>query len=500
MFDLVACKRIAQQLHIHHQMTFWLLRCVGLRISEAYGIALEDIYRYEGEMTIRIWRQGGKNFKVADEEGNKRIVKSKTTVKTLASQRVLPIARPVAELIDRYIEAFHDGETDLSTPLLRTARGAGQSGFRDALQKATIAAGCGVEDVGFAVTPHTHRKFFATDLDDISPRPRSIYMGHHVQNLDGGAAITESTYTVKRKGVEHLLVVAKTMTSLIESSIVSLVEPVTASHLLPASACPDYDEREHALEVFDAAGFIGITAVDGEEVVEVAEAAALLGLGERKVTELARDGLLVRQRIAGAGRSSLFGVTVTSVQEHMSLAQQSWSRKKICLEFSLAYHQVDYLIKALGVVAYEAPASRGYRYLDSEVDKIRRYLEEKAEALRNAVSLAEVMDELSCTRRTATHLISIGRLELDATTTAAVGFTMVTRNSLARLRLERSQRRMLPEERPLGSIPIREAQVRTGLDRAGVLGLKTEDVVILRTADYQFHVDEVSLQAYLNRR
>ena len=62
----------------------------------------------------------------------------------------------------------------------------------------------------------------------------------------------------------------------------------------------------------------------------------------------------------------------------MALAQQSWSRKKICLELNLA-SSVDYLVKAWVWSASEAPASRGYRYLDGEVDKIRQYLDEKAE-------------------------------------------------------------------------------------------------------------------------
>jgi integrase len=498
MFDLAASKSIANGLHIHHQMAFWIMRCVGTRISETFGITLGDIYHFEGQMTIRIWRQGGKTFKVLDEHGRRKMVNSKNAVKSKSSKRVLPIARPVAQLIDLYIETFHEGETDMSTPLVRTNGGAGQSAYRDALEKATVAAHLGVEDVGFRATPHTYRKFFATDLDDISPRARSVYMGHKIQNLDGGAAITESTYTLQRKGVQHLLVVAETMTSLIEASIISLVESGPAGRLLPISLCPDPDERARALEVLDAGGFIGIIEVAGEEVIEVAHAAELLGLSRSAVAQLARDGVLVRHRDAGAGRSALFGVTMTSAQEHMALAQQSWSRKKICLEFNLAYHQVDYLIKTLGVDAYEAPASRGYRYLDSEVNKIRRYLDEKAEVSKKAASLDEVAKVLSCSPHTARKLLSLGRLERDEAASAIVGLEMVSRTSLERLKVERDQRRTLPVELPPGSIPIREAEKRTGLNRVEVLELKSEGVVIHRTADYQFHVDEASLDKFLN--
>ncbi len=118
----------------------------------------------------------------------------------------------------------------------------------------------------------------------LAPRARSVYMGHKIQDLDGGAAITESTYTVRRKGVKHLLVVAETMTTLIEKSIVSLVSSGTCRRrLLPTSTCLDSDQRDRALQVLDAAGLVEAIDVEGEEVVEVALAAELLGLPKRAV-------------------------------------------------------------------------------------------------------------------------------------------------------------------------------------------------------------------------
>ena len=497
MFDLATSKRIASRLHIHHQMTFWLLRCVGLRISEAYGVTLEDIYRNDGHMTIRIWRQGGKNFLVRDAEGKKKIAKVKTSVKTTSSARVLPIAKPVAELIDHYIEAFREGDADSSTPLLRTTRGCGQTGFREALEKATVAAGCGLADVGFKVTPHTHRKYFATDVADVSQRERSVYMGHKLQNLDGGAAITESTYTVQRKGVEHLLVVADAMASLIETTIGCLVEPVTAGRLLPTSACPDPHERGRALDVLDDAGYVCVATAEGEQVLEVAQVAELLAVGEGKVRQLVRDGQLVRQQVDGAGRAVIRGVTMSSVEARVALAEQLWTRATLCTEFNLTYNEVDSLLRALGVTVAEASVTRGYCYDANEVDKIRRHLEARTAIRVTAASISEVMDVLRCSRRTAQHLLSMGRLEPDEVATASLKITMVTRSSLERLKSERVARTTLPQTAPAGTIPIREAQVRTGLDRAGVLLLKADGVIIHRTSDYQFHVDEVSLERYL---
>ena len=394
MLDLTSSKRIASRLHIHHQMAFWLLRCVGLRISEAYGITLEDIYRSDGRMTIRIWRQGGKNFLVRDAEGKKKITKIKTTVKTTSSARLLPIAKPVAELIDHYIEAFHEGVVDSSTPLLRTARGSGQSGFREALEKATVAAGYGLAEVGFKVTPHTHRKYFATDMEGVSGRYRSVYMGHKLQNLDGGAAITEDTYTVRRKGVEHLLGVADAMSSLIETTIGCLVEPVTARRLLPTSVCLNHDERTRALDVLDDAGYVCVATSEGEQVLEVAQVAELLAVSESKVRQLLRDGQLVRQQVDGAGRAVIRGVTVSSVEARVALTQQLWTRATLCTEFNLTYNEVDSLIRALGVEVAETPVTRGYCYDFNEVDKIRRHLDARTAIRATAAPISEVMDVL----------------------------------------------------------------------------------------------------------
>jgi len=499
LFDLATCKRIASRLHIHHQMVFWLLRCAGLRIGEAYGIRLEDIYHRDGYMTIRVWRQGGKYFKVADEEGHVQRVTSKESLKTKSSQRVLPIARPLATLIDIYVDAFHSDETDPATPLVATIRGCGQSGFRDALHKATIAEGCGVEDAGFVTTPKTLRTFFATELDDIALRPRSSYMGHKMLNLDGSAAITESTYTVQHKGVQRLLVVSDTMAARIESSIGSLVEPVASSRLLPASLCVDTDEREGSLEVLDAAGCVAAAVVDGHEVVEVSDAAQMLKVSEKQVGALVRKGLLVRQRVDGPGRSSFFGVDASSVHEQMALVHGAWTRQRLCVEFDLTYRQVDYLIGVLGVTSLESDLVRGYLYAEEQVEKLRRYMDERAEVSRHAVSMKEAAKALGCTRRTAAHFITAGHLVVDDESSTAMGWTMVTRASLEQLLTQRAPRRALPSVQPTGTIPIREAQERTGLSRVEVLKLAASGVVIHRTSDYRFWVDEASLESHFHR-
>lgn len=94
--------------------------------------------------------------------------------------------------------------------------------------------------------------------------------------------------------------------------------------------------------------------------------------------------------------------------------------------------------------------------------------------------ISEVMYELKCSRRTAQHLMKLGRLEQDEVASDSLKMVMVSRASLERLKFERDGRKTLPQSPPEGTVPLLEAQTRTGLDRIGVLQLKAAGVVIFR--------------------
>ena len=495
-FDLRSSKRIAQELHIHHQMTFWLLRGVGLRISEAYGITLEDVYRDQGRMMLRIWRQGGKNYRVLDEEGKIRVVTSKKKVKTSASYRVLPVAKAVANLIDVYIEAFHSDTGDQTTPLLISSRGGGQGGFRDALEKATVKSGLGAAVMGFKASPHSHRKFFATDLDDVTPRARSIYLGHQLQERDGGAAITESTYTLRKRSISRLLEIADAMDQLITASVGNLVCPSTITHLLPLGKQDRSENRSHVIDVLTAHGFVSAPP-EGEDAIELSEAADILGMSQRQLGLLTQRGVLERKHIGAAGSVFRTGVSMASVLSLHDLNQRLWTRKQLYEEFDITYYELKLLIDQLGIKAVDDVVANGYRYLDSEVGKIRLHLATQNQKRAGALSVAEAGRAIGLHRRSIDRLIQSGRLELDETATKELGLVMIRQESVDGFKTVRARTAVEPSKAPPGTIPIGEAQARTGLNRQQFLSLRKRGVVIRRTRDYQFHVDEKSLAKYL---
>ena len=389
LFDLALSKRIASHMHIHHQMAFWLMRGVGLRISEAYGIELGDIYRDEDRMVIRIWQQGGKTFKVKNDEGQKVLVNKKLKTKSKSSTRVIPIPTPVAELIEVYIAAFHEGSTP-TTPLLKPSKGLGQSALRDALTAANELEHHGAQDVGFNATPHIQRAFFTTDVDEFPSRARSIYLGHLVQDHEGGAAITEAVYTLRRKNVSRLLVVADFMGDLIMSEIGSLVDPTPAQRLVPTHVAENALQREHAIEVLDAAGLIGTTEDAGETVIDVREAAEMLAVSTRRVRELSREGILERRPISGSGRTRTFGVTLSSVKARLSTDQQLTTRHEMRSEFGLTYVELDRLITKLGVAPVQTN-SLGHRYSDEEINKIRQHFKVQSATTKKTVSVPKAV-------------------------------------------------------------------------------------------------------------
>ncbi len=498
LFDLTTSKAVASHLHIQHQLAFWLMRGAGLRISEAYGVDLGDISRDEGRMILRIWQQGGKKFKVQGDDGTTIKVDKKTRTKTTASTRTIPLPAPLAELIEVYIAAFHDDSAP-DTPLLKPARGLGQSSFRYALQTANELEGHGERDVGFRASPHVQRAFFTTDMDSCPPRARSIYLGHMIQNHEGGAAITEAVYTLRRQGVKQLLVVADAMGDLIKKEIGTLVDPTPARRLIPAQLLSHPTAWQHALNALESAELICSAVADGDEFIDVREASEMLAVSVRQTRKLARAGLLRRHFVPGAGRTSSLAVGLSSVEERLVADQELTTRRELLSEFGLTYRELDVLIAKLGVKPVLS-STVGHRYDADQVELIREHFKGREALSNRAVSVTAACAEIGCTRRTVSRLLSLGHLKLEARATADLGQKMITRQSLDELIKNRTRKATLPHVRPAGSIPIFDAQQRTGLSRVQVLELKAHGVIVHRTPDYQFHIYEVSLSSYLKER
>jgi integrase len=94
---LPECARIAAHLDPVHQLVLWPQRIMGLRISEAFGIAVEDVIGLGDTGLLLVRGQGGRLFRVRDDRGRVVPVSHKETLKTEAASRVLVIPPAMME-------------------------------------------------------------------------------------------------------------------------------------------------------------------------------------------------------------------------------------------------------------------------------------------------------------------------------------------------------------------------------------------------------------------
>lgn len=190
--NLAECARIATHLHPVHQLVLWLQRVMGLRISEAFGLLVDDVIDLGDTGLLLVRGQGGRAFRVRDDEGRVASVQYKERTKTEAGTRVLVLPAAMLEPLRIAIEAFHTdpdtGEVDETArlvPGLRTADESGQLSFREAFEVAAAAEGLSSSELGFRVSPHLLRKSVATDLawrPGIEDAVRRRFLGHRASD------------------------------------------------------------------------------------------------------------------------------------------------------------------------------------------------------------------------------------------------------------------------------------------------------------------------------
>jgi integrase len=226
------CARIAAHLHPVHQLVLWVQRVMGLRISEAFGVLVDDVIDLGDSGLLLVRGQGGRAFRIRDDHGRVVTATYKETTKTQAASRTLVVPSIMMELIRVAVDAFHtDPETGDADEVARLVPGiriedeSGQLGFREAFETAAAAEGLGSSDLGFRVSPHLLRKSVATDLawqPGIEDAVRRRFMGHRASDDVYGRV-----YTLDHPELTPLAEVARLLDEIIRFSIGSLLIPTT---------------------------------------------------------------------------------------------------------------------------------------------------------------------------------------------------------------------------------------------------------------------------------
>jgi hypothetical protein len=500
-FTLEQSKALASHLNIHGQLVFWIERLMAPRIGEVFGIFLDDLIWVEGQLLLDVVRQGGRSFEFLDKDGRKVKERFKDILKTDAAYRTIPVPGELARFIGTYVEAFHGAEPqDRHVPLIKPWRSFTQAAYRRHFNRGLLAAGLGEDDLGYKVGSHHLRISMSSQVGHHRPPTgvtRSQYLGHKVKGYDGGAAVTDRHYTLSMPRITEFLAVSDLMDRFVKDEIGGLVTPMSRVQLLDGSLEVTSPENEAALVVLEEAGLVAATEANGEELLTTAEVVELLAVSARRVRSMVAQGILKAEALDLVRGMPRRGITLSSVTELLELQQGLWTRAALMRELELSEKELRRLVKQLGIVPLSPEGVTGHRFDDEMVHVLRGRVESIRSLIARAVTTDDAAVALGVVVNTVERFVRMGLLELDAEASELAGVQMVQRESLEALVAERARGRRSVVRPPEGFIPITEAQERLGLGRMEVLALGRRGLVVHRTSDYRFHVEEATLVPFL---
>lgn len=200
------------------QLGLWMERLLGIRISEGYGPRVSDYSRdADDQAWLKIHAQGGLRSMERDPATGRLLpVDDKSSTKTAAGERRIPVPAQLATLIEAFITAFHtDPETGHIDADARLVPGlqkddvSGQSTYRAWLAAAQHGSAEPFE-------PHLMRKSLITDLKNagVPERLCHAFAGHEFDS----ATIQDKHYDLG-PAAEDLVSVADTLEGLIDDAI-----------------------------------------------------------------------------------------------------------------------------------------------------------------------------------------------------------------------------------------------------------------------------------------
>lgn len=370
------CARIASHLHPVHQLVLWLQRVMGLRISEAFGVLVDDVIDLGNVGLLVVQGQGGRFFRVRDDKGCVVTVTHKETMKTEAACRVLVVPSTMMELIRIAVDAFHtDSETSevheaaRLVPGLRTDDESGQLSFRQAFEQATVAEGVGSRDLGFRVSPHLLHKSLATDLawqPGIDGAVRRRFMGHRASDDVYGRV-----YTLDHPELAPLEEVARLLDDdLIRGSIKSLLVPTTRRvHWARSNRL---FERAAAVDAtLGAAGWMVDPGSSDEPLCDTQRVASELRIAPTTARRWMRDGTLncvvVRDANVPPSRRA-------RLSDAWSLRDRLADRMllpDLAEQLGVRYHELYRMSRRLGMTLERHPTSRQFEVPREAAERLR---------------------------------------------------------------------------------------------------------------------------------
>lgn len=434
------CARIAAHLHPVHQLVLWLQRVMGLRISEAFGVLVDDVVDLGDSGVLLVRGQGGRLFRVRDDEGRVVAVTHKERTKTEAGSRALVLPSAMLELLRVTIQAFHTDpetgdveETSRLVPGLRTADHSGQLSFREAFETAAAAEGLSTSDLGFRVSPHLLRKSVATDLawqPGIEDAVRRRFMGHRASDDVFGRVDT-----LDHPELTPLAEVASVLDELIRGSIGGLCIPTTRP-IHWGGAHQKLRRADHAEATLNAAGWSIDPDSSCDPLCDSRRIASELQMAERTARRWMRDGTLHCVIVQDGD----------GVPRRWARLSDIWSLRKrladriflpdLAEELGVRYHELYRVSRLLGLEFEQHPTGRQFEIPLEATRRLRDELARVRALHQRSLKLAAAARQLNLAVSTVGLMAKRGELDIDPETDTS-NSRFVTRASVEKCRIAR---------------------------------------------------------------
>lgn len=469
---LPECARIASHLHPVHQLALWLQRVMGLRISEAFGVLVDDVIDHGDTGVLLVRGQGGREFRVRQSDGTIASVTHTEELKTAAAHRALVIPGHMLAVLRVAIDAFHtDADTgDVNPdarliPGLRVADQGGQLAFRQAFAKATAAEGLSSGDLGFRVSPHLLRKSIATDIawrQGIHDTVRRRFMGHRAADDVYGRV-----YTLDHPELAPMVDVAAAIDAMIDGTVGSLLVPTT-KRVQAAGVWSHRRQMAQAQAVVDAVGWTIEPGTVEDPWCDTTRVASEL-----------RIAVSTARRWMDGGRLPTITTTVQGRQRRLVRLSAVWALRDrvanrtllpdLAIDLGVRYHELYQLARRLDVPMERHPTSRQIEITHQTAEVLRAEHERITALHARSMKVSAAARDLGLAVSTVGLMAKRGDLVLDAETDSS-GARFITRASVDRVSRAHSDR---PTHMRIdtGTVPLADVIRFTGRSRTELLDL-----------------------------
>jgi len=491
---LTDCVRVCSHLHPIHQMAFWLQRCAGLRIGEAYGLRLRDVV-FEGDYAVlRIEGMGGKNRAVRDPDSGEIILtRRKPTAKTERGNRIVMVTGPLRQLLDRFID-IHHLEYQPEVPLLpgiAVFERPSIAAFGSALKAAVVAEALTPEHLGYPISPKTLRASFSGEAKAYAlcgGATLSQIMGHAPPIDNGESEITRNYYSPQLPGLEKLREAADAMGAHVANHIGSLFVPTTKQVSHPA-AHPLARRREIVEQQYHESGWRA-----GRPGLTLDEVSAITGLSRTAIRKRITELGIPTTRIPGPNNGPTRYVPTDSVEKIAATGRRTahrignaWTLTGVCAQTNISSNGLLKRIHRGTLDATFDPITGIWLVPDDEVRRLRSEAGELKRLHTLGVSLTDASAESGLTFSALLYAVKKGDLRLRPNRDRS-GHRYIDRRSFENFQRNRGA---ITNKRGPGPdwMPVSEAARQIGTTRKGVLSLVAVGLVARR--DY-------SMTAYVN--